>query len=229
MCVHKRSGDVSKSKLKSSQNHAFEEVCVCTKSMCYDKHIYTLSSTHRFVHNTHTLQQHLRSERAPRYAHDPPRNIPTAECTHNYKHVPPVMTVCVMGDINIGAVISPSPKISHDKVKDAVSPKAKEEDICLRCLVTPSQCQKFLHCLTRLSAATESGAETRRSEMSENISTVKSIPVVCFIRQHMLSGELIVKDPLQTCLKSYKYSAWNNNLSRIWFLHKKVRLYDALS
>lgn len=37
------------------------------------------------------------------------------------------MIVCVMGDTNIGAGDKPGPKISPDKVKDAVSPKAKRE------------------------------------------------------------------------------------------------------
>lgn len=59
--------------------------------------------------------------------HVTPIKIPTAECTHNYKRVPALMTVYVMEDINIGAAISQALNISHDKVKDAVCPKAKRK------------------------------------------------------------------------------------------------------
>lgn len=37
------------------------------------------------------------------------------------------MIVCIVKDTTINAVISPGPKISRDKVKDAVSPKAKRK------------------------------------------------------------------------------------------------------
>lgn len=81
----------------------------------------------------------------------------SAECTRNYTYVPPVMTVCVMGDINIGAVISQALKLATTRSRMLFLPKQSEEkDICLHSLVTPSQCQKFPHCLTQLSAATES-------------------------------------------------------------------------
>lgn len=59
-----------------------------------------------------------------RYAHDPQDNL-TAECTHNYKDVPPVMTVCVMEDINIGTMISQALKLAMTRSRMLFLPKQK--------------------------------------------------------------------------------------------------------
>lgn len=54
-----------------------------------------------------------------------PRNILTVECTDNYKHVPPVMTVCVMGDINIGTEISQALKLALTRSRMLFLPKQR--------------------------------------------------------------------------------------------------------
>lgn len=54
-----------------------------------------------------------------------PRNILTVECTDNYKRVPPVMTVCVMGDINIGTEISQALKLALTRSRMLFLPKQR--------------------------------------------------------------------------------------------------------
>lgn len=58
-----------------------------------------------------------------------PMSIQTVECTHNYKDVPPVMTACVMKDINIGAVISQALKLAMTRSRMLFVPKQRERHL----------------------------------------------------------------------------------------------------
>lgn len=92
--------------LKSSL--AFEGVCVSILKP------WVMTNTHRL--SIHTDCGHWGTT---------PRNILAAECTNNYQHVPPVMTVCVMGDTNIGTVISQVLKLAMTRSRMLFLPKQR--------------------------------------------------------------------------------------------------------
>lgn len=127
--------------------------------------------------------------------HTTPRNILTAQCTHNYKHVPPVMTVCVMGDINIGSVISQALKLAMTRSRMAFLPKTSA-CIASSLPVNVKSSSAVWHSLLLLNQERRGRGE-EEGNVTRNIHN-KGKPVVSFIIQHMLSGELIVNDPLQT-------------------------------
>lgn len=108
------SRDVAESKLKNL-------AMLLRKPVYLLWQIYTHIVYAQTLFTTHTAASHEWVDTAG----VTPRNILSAECTNNYKHVPPVMTVCVMGDTNIGAVISQALKLAMTRSRMLFLPKQR--------------------------------------------------------------------------------------------------------
>lgn len=161
---------------------------------CVATNIYTLSSTHRFVHNT---LQHFISKWTLRYVNDP-REHPDCRVHPLLQACPSCNDSVCNGRHKHWRCNKPSPKISHDKVKDAVSPKAKRKTSACTAsslpvnVKVPPLFDTAVYCYWIRSGEEEKGNVRKYTHNKDG-------PVVCFLGQHMLSGELIVKDPLQIC------------------------------
>lgn len=107
LAVHE---DVVKSKLESNP--------LLRTSVYLRGQIYTHTHTH-YPLNTEWVDA----------ASSTPRNILSEECGGNYKHVPPVMAVCVMGDTNIGAAISWALKLAVTRSRMLFLPKQRRRHL----------------------------------------------------------------------------------------------------
>lgn len=108
-----------------------------------------------------------------------------------------------MEDTNINAVISRGPKISCDKVKDAVSPKARRKTSACAASSLPVNVKSsptvWHSCLLLLNA--------QRSHVRKAIHNTHRTLVFFppFLQHHVLSGERTVKDPLKKPFARGKY------------------------
>lgn len=126
-----------------------------------------------------------------------PTNFLTAACTHNYKHVRPVMKVCVMKHINIGTVISQALKLAMTRSRMLFVPKQRGRHL----LALPCHSQSMSKVPLLFGTAVCCYC-IRRSDDEEKKNVRKyihnkDIPAVCRAK-HTLYCELNVKRPIQT-------------------------------
>lgn len=126
----------------------------------------------------------------------------TSERTHNYKHVPPVMTVCVMGDINIGAVISQALKLAMTRSRMLFLPKQRGRHL----LALPRHSQSMSKVPSLFDTAVccywirSREEEMRRSEMSESVFTIEAHQLFVLLDKHKIPHRHVLKFSLKNSL-----------------------------